>query len=385
MGRWQLGRRGPRHLLWRSFPAHLGTDMSDAPRLSPDPLIVDTAERVLARAAAGSAGDARDSPDPAAWREVEATGLATAWVREDLGGAGADQVDALAVARAAGRHAPALPLAETLLAGWLLDRAGLPLPGGALAPGVVDPDATGDGPRLDARGRVHGRLVRVPWAGAAGHLVLMVGAGNGHAVVLVERSALQVAAGRSLAGEPLDTVTLDGAPAAASAALDDGIDAHAPWRLGALVRAQQMAGALERILDLSLDYARERVQFGRPIARFQAVQHELAKLAGECAAAGAAAGAGAAALARHGIADPRTRRAVAVAKIRVGEAAGAGAAIAHQVHGAMGFSQEYLLHRFTRRLWSWRDDYGGEATWARWLGRDVAAAGARALWPGLTG
>ena len=50
----------------------------------------------------------------------------------------------------------------------------------------------------------------------------------------------------------------------------------------------------------------------------------------------------------------------------------------------MGFSQEYLLQRFTRRLWSWRDDFGGETFWAQWLGQRVCAAGAAAFWPDLT-
>jgi alkylation response protein AidB-like acyl-CoA dehydrogenase len=170
----------------------------------------------------------------------------------------------------------------------------------------------------------------------------------------------------------------------ARAAPGAAADAAAARRLGALLRAQQMAGALERILEISLDYARNRVQFGRPIARFQAVQQELARLAGECAAAAAAAGAGASALARHGLAHEIAARAAAAAKIRVGQAAGAGAAIAHQVHGAMGFSQEYVLQRYTRQLWSWRDDFGAETEWAQWLGQRVCAAGAEGLWPELT-
>ena len=73
----------------------------------------------------------------------------------------------------------------------------------------------------------------------------------------------------------------------------------------------------------------------------------------------------------------------ASAKIRVGEAAGEGAAIAHQVLGAIGFTQEHVLHRYTRRLWAWRDDFGSESVWAVKLGQLVAAKGADALWPML--
>ncbi len=158
------------------------------------------------------------------------------------------------------------------------------------------------------------------------------------------------------------------------------VDEDTIQRVGAAVRLQQMAGALEKILDQSVQWALDRSQFGRPIAKFQAVQHNLATLAGEVAAAGAAADLAAEACAGQeiGIAD------VAIAKVRAGEAAGAGAAIAHQVHGAMGFTYEHSLHHATRRLWAWREEFGNEAVWAQRLGRMVAAAGADQLWPFIT-
>jgi len=127
-------------------------------------------------------------------------------------------------------------------------------------------------------------------------------------------------------------------------------------------------------------YASERVQFGRPIGRFQAVQQNLAVLAGQAAAATAAAEA-----AIEATAQGFASHAIAAAKIRAGEAASLGAAIAHQVHGAIGFTQEYPLNRLTRRLWSWRDEFGNETHWARVLGGAVAAAGAERLWTGITG
>jgi acyl-CoA dehydrogenase len=184
----------------------------------------------------------------------------------------------------------------------------------------------------------------------------------------------------------------------------------------------QMAGALEAILDIGVRYANERVAFGKPIAKFQAVQHNLARLAGETATALAAAGSAADAIASRytptefpsplwggvrGGGNPDVDRSaippslslphegggdvhgdalfleVAAAKIRVGEAAGEGAAIAHQVLGAIGFTREHILHRFTQRLWAWRDDFGSESQWAVKLGSRVAANGADALWPML--
>jgi acyl-CoA dehydrogenase len=144
-----------------------------------------------------------------------------------------------------------------------------------------------------------------------------------------------------------------------------------------------MAGALETALHLSVQYAGERVAFGRPIAKFQAVQHNLARLGGEVAAALAASGSAADRLATARGFDPSVMLEVAAAKIRAGEAVTTGAAIAHQVHGAIGWTAEHVLQRYTRRLWGWRDDFGAESHWAVMLGDLVAEAGADALWPML--
>jgi alkylation response protein AidB-like acyl-CoA dehydrogenase len=141
-------------------------------------------------------------------------------------------------------------------------------------------------------------------------------------------------------------------------------------RFGALFRAAQMAGAIEAALALSTRYANDRVQFGRPIAKFQAIQQQLALLAEQAAAAS--------------VAVESAAIAVAAAKIRAGEAAGKVAEIAHEVQRAIGFTHEHSLHRLTRRLWSWRDEFGTESHWSRELGRVVTAAGADALWPTIT-
>jgi acyl-CoA dehydrogenase len=166
-------------------------------------------------------------------------------------------------------------------------------------------------------------------------------------------------------------------------------EAPAEWHadtamlIGAAVRAVQMTGALETVLDLSVRYATERVAFGRPIAKFQAVQHSLARLAGEVAAALAASGSAAETLHSASEFDQSVLLEIAAAKIRTGEAVGQGAAIAHQVHGAIGWTAEHILQRFTRRMWGWRDDFGAESHWAVVLGDMAAEGGADALWPML--
>ncbi len=143
----------------------------------------------------------------------------------------------------------------------------------------------------------------------------------------------------------------------------------------ALMRSVQMVGALERVRDLTLRYAAERQQFGQPLNRFQAVQQQLAELAGEVALAEAGVEAA--------LAHPTALR-VAAAKVVAGQAAGRASAIAHQVHGAIGFTHEHPLHRFTTRLWRWRDEHGTEATWSESLGALLARAGADRIWEVLT-
>jgi alkylation response protein AidB-like acyl-CoA dehydrogenase len=151
--------------------------------------------------------------------------------------------------------------------------------------------------------------------------------------------------------------------------------------MGAAGRAVATAGALEAALALTLRHANERVAFERPIAKFQAVQHSLARLAGEAAAAMTVAGSAADALAHAGTFSDAIFLEVASAKIRTAQAAQEGAAIAHQIHGAIGFTREHILHRFTLRMLAWRDDFGNESQWAATLGNRVAAHGADALWP----
>lgn len=343
---------------------------------SSDNIIVDTATRIFRDLCQpATINDAENGVWPKAlWAALEEAGLTLAWVPEALGGAGAEMADGFAVLRAAGRFAAPVPLAETLMAGWLLARAGIAAPAGPLTIAPVHADGNIE---LGVDGRLRGRARRVPFARNAGHIALAARRGGDRVVALVAAAGLPAAHDKSLAGEPRDTLSFDGAVAQEVAPAD--LDEDMIQRLGAAVRLQQMAGALETILDQSVQWALDRSQFGRPIAKFQAVQHNLATLAGEVAAAGAAADLAAEA----GAAADIPAAEIAIAKVRAGEAAGAGAAIAHQVHGAMGFTYEHTLHHATRRLWSWREEFGNEAVWATRLGRMVAAEGADRLWPFL--
>ena len=311
------------------------------------------------------------------WRALEEGGLTLPLVAEAQGGAGGTWADAHTVVRAAGKHAAPVPLAETIVAGWLLGQAGLEVPTGPLTLAPVHRDETLRLERAGGGWRLHGTVTRVPWGAAAGHVVVVGDGGGTPAIGLVARGAGRATTDRSLALEPRDTLVFDGAALVAAAPARVAPDA--PIVYGAMIRAAQMAGALESLLEQSVRYATERKQFGRPIGNFQAIQHNLALLAGHVAAAGSAAEHAFVAADRG---DPRLG--VAAAKVRAGEAAGLGAGIAHQVHGAIGFTYEHSLHFATRRLWSWRAEFGSESQWAQVLGRAVAARGADMLWADLT-
>jgi acyl-CoA dehydrogenase len=335
--------------------------------------LLNTVDRICAEHCPRTLRESAEAGEwPAAlWRALEEVGVTKAALPEAAGGAGLEFGDAMLALRRSAYHAVPVPLAETMIAGRLLAAAGLQVPEGAL---TIAPVVQSDVLDIKSKKTFSGEARRIPWGNHCAHAVV---AGENE-IGLVALKGFTGLIEKNLAGEPRAHASFNAAPLLASGSLPG---ARARLELeGALVRSVQMAGALERALAYSLQYAGERVQFGRPIGKFQAVQHLLAVLAAQAAASSAAADA-----AVEASAQAPDGFAVAVAKSRIGEAAGKGAEIAHQVHGAMGFTREHNLHYSTRRLWSWRDEFGNETYWQSRLGREIAARGADALWPMLTG
>jgi alkylation response protein AidB-like acyl-CoA dehydrogenase len=339
-------------------------------------IVAETAARIFADLAdPQEVNNARDDAwKGPLWQALADAGLTLAWVPEENGGAGAELADGFAVLGVAGRYAAAVPLAETLLAGWLLSRAGLNVPQGAMS---VAPARPGDKIALNGDGTLSGRVRGVPFAKEAKHLAVLAGS----SIALVETSACRMSEGTNLASEPSNAVTFDRVKPLAVAPAPQGLNQPALMLMGCAVRSVQIAGALEAILDMTVRYANERVAFEKPIAKFQAVQHNLARLAGEVSAAMTAAYSAADAIARADTFDDVVFLEATAAKIRSAEAAQEGAAIAHQAHGAIGFTNEHILHRYTLRMLSWRDDFGNESYWAAALGNRIASRGAEEFWP----
>jgi acyl-CoA dehydrogenase len=323
-----------------------------------------------------------DNP-PDLWAVLQGAGFDKALLPESKGGAGVSWADACALLGLVGAHAARVPLAESMIGHWLADRAGVQDPG---LPTIAS-STNSEEIRLSRSHdgwRVSGTLPRVPWGGACTHVAFIVGRGAAAQLIVIARevAGISVTPGHNLAGEPRDTLVLEGVMP--QAVVPASLDADALLTVGAIVRSALMAGAIERTLALTVEYANLRVQFGRAIGKFQAIQQNIAVLATQAAAARAAAEAGSEAidewLTHDGEALTHSITAMS-AKIRTGEAAGQACAIAHQVFGAIGFTEEHELHRFTKRLWSWRDEYGNEAFWSQALGAHVLAAEAdQTLW-----
>lgn len=343
-------------------------------------IVAEAAERIFADLADAQTINASRNAGWKAplWQALTEAGLPLAWVADEFGGSGASLADGFSVLGVAGRFALAVPLAETMLAGWLLSQARIGAPEGAM---TVAPASPKDRIQLNADGTLSGRARGVPFASEARHIAVLATGRNGVVVALVEAASCRIEPGLNLGGDPSDIVTFSNARPVTVAAAPPQVDQSTLMLVGAVARSLQIAGALESMLEASVRYANERVAFEKKISKFQAVQHNLAKLAGEAAAALAAASSAADALASAQSFDDAVFLEAASAKIRCAEAAEKGAAIAHQVHGAIGFTSEHILHRYSLRALGWRDDFGNESHWAVELGRLVASRGADDLWP----
>jgi acyl-CoA dehydrogenase len=343
-------------------------------------IVAETAERIFADLADAQTinNDKGDDWKAPLWSALADAGLPLSWVPDACNGAGVSLAEGFSVAQSAGRFAVAVPLVETMLAGWLLSQADIASPSGKM---TVAPARPQDRISVNADNTLSGRVRGVPYGADAEHIAVIAASSNGSAITLVEASACQIDAGENLGHDASNAVTFNNVKPLTIKAAPSGFTPKSLMLMGATLRSLQIAGALEALLDISVRYSNERVAFEKKISKFQAVQHNLAKLAGEIAAAVTAAGSAADSIANSSSFDDAVFFEAASAKIRCAEAAEKGTAIAHQVHGAIGFSMEHILHRFTLRALAWRDDFGHESYWATELGKFVAARGADDLWP----
>ncbi|WP_295522512.1 acyl-CoA dehydrogenase family protein [uncultured Pseudacidovorax sp.] len=308
-----------------------------------DDLLTDAAEALLRDRCTPEAVRAIEAGGDvsALWQAIEDAGFADALVPEAQGGAGLSLPEVFGLWTSAGAHALPLPLGTTMLARALLARAGHASPAGPIALAEALPDGEGGL-----------RCASVALARVAAHV--LVQAADGWHLLPVRTATPSDAAFVLDAGLHWSGGALSDAPRLAIEA-PTGIDART---LLAIQAAAHLAGSLMTVFTRTLAHANERQQFGRPIGKFQAIQHQLAVMSEQVFAARMAAQLGCAA---QGPWPDRLR--VAVAKARCSQAALAVAEAGHAIHGAIGFTAEFDLQLHTRRLHAWRQCGGAESYW----------------------
>jgi acyl-CoA dehydrogenase len=311
------------------------------------------------------------------WSEMCALGWPLVGIGEARGGEGGSLSDLIAVLSASAEHALSTPLAEHALAAWILAETGAPAPAGVNQATVALRDNSGDVSIRDVANPVlDGRIARVPWARTAKTVVVPWG----RSMIALDRSVpgWDVEPGANLAGEPRDTIVFNNCEVPTELVLTDGPDEEAILNRAAVLRGAQLLGALALARSLTRTHINSRRQFGRLLIDFQAVAGAFARAASSIVAAED----GLALASRMlGKCDgPSARAYVAAARIGLGDAAAITARVAHQLHGAIGTTHEHQLHLATRRLWSWRDEWGTQRQWSEWLARGLAVETEDPLW-----
>lgn len=308
--------------------------------------------------------------------EAEAKGIdAKAWnTLRELGLAGEDAAklsleEQAAVLEGIGYAAALVPYADSeAMARWLARGAGFVTDADELlAIAIASPQALS--------------RQRLAWGRHSARAFLSYEERGRNWVALMSTADLHLANGANLAGEPCDKCGVERAQPTEVREVSDEFSPTAVRQRGALCRGAAMLGAARKAQELTLQYAIDRKQFGKSLAQFQVIQSYLAQMAGEVSAARAMF---ATALRAAGRGARESRAEAAAAKVRIGQAAHTITALAHQVHGAIGFTEEYSLQLWTRRLWAWREEFGNETDWARELGSAVIALGSDAYWERIT-
>jgi alkylation response protein AidB-like acyl-CoA dehydrogenase len=332
--------------------------------------LAELAERMAERIGA----DARGGGDPdAGWPLLIETGLVGLRLPADAGGGDASAVEVAIVAEALGRHAAPAPFVGPVLAGDLLTAAEAPtdlleevatgqrrltiaLDRSLSGPGFVDGDGGGhiDAIGWDSRGAESlAGLVRQP--DGAVRVALSNGTGTALASSDLTRQLVRVGtAAPRVVGGPL-----------AEAAL-------LRWRaLGLVLLCADMVGAMAGSLELAVAYAKERVQFKRPIGSFQAIAHLAADQHVSTEASRSATYY--AAWAVDGLAPADALGAARVAKAYVSPLAREVTEAVLQIHGGIGHTWEHRAHYYLRRALLSRRTLGDESVHLAYIADGVLA------------
>ncbi|WP_069512010.1 acyl-CoA dehydrogenase family protein [Lysinibacillus sp. FSL M8-0337] len=308
------------------------------------------------------------------WNLFVENGMTAVAICEENGGAGGDLEDLLNIVRLTGKYAAPIPFTETTLANYLLAYTNLQ---------VMDDLATyalAETPSFTLEnGKLTGSAQHIPWARHTKQLVTLAHSTKGIHLVAIDLSQADISPDKNLAGEPRDTVTFQNANVCQQSTVLTSEQIQTLTAIATAFQLAMMTGAIEKINDLTVQYTKEREQFGRPLHRFQLVQQHIVNLAGETALALAAFNNVTVALVAQ---SPLSE--VAYARIRFEEMIQTVATISHQVHAAIGTTHEHSLQQYTRRLWSWRDEGASSFYWTDLVATQLLENSGDSLWAYMT-
>ncbi|MDE2334380.1 MAG: acyl-CoA dehydrogenase family protein [Rhodospirillales bacterium] len=290
------------------------------------------------------------------WCQICAMGWPGLRVPEAAGGSELSMRAYVALAEVLGEGLVAEPLIPAAIAAHVLRGPGLAsLLGGET---IVIPawqesaNTLGVGLATSVGTRANGQKCFVPLA-AGGDMFLVAGQG-GLALVAADAPGVRIERQPTQDGGHFGTVTFSDAPAEPVAgALEPALEE------ATLATAAMLLGVMERAFTLTLDYLRTREQFGRKIGSFQALQHRAADLSMQIALTRASVEAAAASI---DAGSPQSRAAVSRAKARASQAAMMVTREAIQLHGGIGYTDEYDIGLYLRRAMVLANSFGGAAT-----------------------
>lgn len=314
------------------------------------------------------------------WDVLTESGITSIGVSETLGGAGGDFVDAFHVLRLAGKYAVPLPLAETMMVNWLIAENGMS-PQEEPVTLTIDLNNELEIETADGGYVLNGKLKNVSWLNGSKKVFALADFGKESVLALLPVEKAEIVEKNNLAGESIAELTFDDVNIEHLKLIEINREEMLKkvMEIGGLAKAVMMSGAMERILELTIQYTKERNQFGRPLHRLQAIQQQLAILSRETIGVIVSTN-----FAIEAFEKGVVTKEIANAKLQASQAVQTITEIAHQIHGAIGATHEHALHQFTRRLWTWRDEFGTENDWAMVIANQLLNSEETSLWELLT-
>lgn len=291
----------------------------------------------------------------ALWTLLQENGMIDIAVPEAQGGAGGDKADLFAVYDLIGKYAAPIPFIEHTLANVLLNEVGEQAQQTLTTYAIIDVWKN--------------VLPLVPWARYAQQVVVV----TPKKLSVWPLADAHIEQSTNLASEPRDTVTFETTAPTVEIALSDA-QYEQLITMATIATVVKSAGAIDKAVDLTVRFSKEREQFGRPIHRFQMVQQHLAQIAGEQAIVRAAV---------ENLLFSFNPQEAGYARLRLEDAIRIVAASAHQVHAAIGVTDEHSLNHYTRRLWAWRDEAVKASYWKEALVEKLLASHTD-IWTTLT-